>query len=462
MSGKSLKDKIKSIKIAKINKYKALFIASAIGVIPSLFRENKKISFQLPSPITAEIVVIGNDTISAAEFYKNITYNVPCDEWFYRKENKRYPLNILFNYGLLNEVRANKLEKSELTHHHQISSITYKEKIVDVSLTESNPASISYNISELEKNNSYETFLLKRNQPKEKTQVQMQEQETTPSPLLKKPIRVFYNKTQKKEGLGAMAFYMEHNNSITMTRLEADESIPEEERKALQKTFDERYNREDLMYNYDHEYHHYLNAQKGINKYGMSPEQMYLRKCHDELSANLKQFWKQREAYLKSGNDPKKLITKTTFYDDLVKSGKISPVYGGKISEKEMKYIAEGMQKVWIEYSLPFYRKAHVRYVENRIKTNPAYKTPEGTKEYYRILNEIYKYNVNGQELNLYPYIKEFSIPYDDMKEINKMKTDRGFIENDAISYVRDTKDKKSLNEYIALQKVKYAKKERR
>ena len=76
-------------------------------------------------------------------------------------------------------------------------------------------------------------------------------------------------------------------------------------------------------------------------------------------------------------------------------------------------------------------------------------------------MNEIYQYDVNGQKISLFPFVKEFRIPQKDKLAIDEMKKERGFIENDAISYVRDFGGKKALNEYIGAQKAKYMKKDR-
>ncbi|MDD4556331.1 MAG: hypothetical protein PHE89_03260 [Alphaproteobacteria bacterium] len=454
MTKQSLKDRLKKI---KINKYKSLFIAGSVALLPSLFKQHQTWQFNLPKKITADIIVIGADTISSQAFYENVKYFPEQKTWKYNHKNRDIDVYYLFDHKNSNLYNEEKLEKQHLVNRYDTAVISYKQKFINVT-SKSNPIPnlVNLNFNDLEGKNFYKTPYLSETQEVEKVEPQAKKADDF-SLVIKNQVEVMYNKSQESEGLGAKAFYLENENSITMVEYKADPSLPKEKRERLQEILDTRYNREDVLYNYDHEYQHFLNAKSGINGLGMTLEQTYRRRLHDELSANIKQFWKQREAYLQSGCQSNKLTSKTKFYHELIERGLIKPKLGEKISPQEQRYIAEGMQKAWDEKSRPFYQKSTLKYVRNRLKNNPAYKTKGSDEAYEKLLNDIYTYTVDGQTFNLRPYVKEFEINTQDGQELSAMREERGFIENDAISYQKQTKSKADFNRYIATQKTKHA-----
>lgn len=120
---------------------------------------------------------------------------------------------------------------------------------------------------------------------------------------------------------------------------------------------------------YAHEDWHYINGVNGIMNVGQSYEVKFVEVCMDEVSANLRQFLKQRKKYLESGKNPKYITSRFSFYHDLINEGKVVPT--DKISTKEQKLIAVGVFDAWMKDKFDLYSyKNYERTKFILLKTN--------------------------------------------------------------------------------------------
>jgi len=102
-----------------------------------------------------------------------------------------------------------------------------------------------------------------------------------------------------------------------------------------------------------HELKHRYNYQKGIWAYPLSLEDAYKVQMHDEISAHLANLIAARELYIKTGNveDITDMAEDCLFYRNAIVSKQIDPKSSDKEDfEKEMAFIVEGIQKMWMKY----------------------------------------------------------------------------------------------------------------
>lgn len=102
-----------------------------------------------------------------------------------------------------------------------------------------------------------------------------------------------------------------------------------------------------------HELKHRENYRKGIWAYALSLEDAYKVQMHDEISAHLANLIAAREVYIKTGNieDIIDMAEDCLFYRNAIVLEQIDPKSSDKEDfEKEMAFIADGIQKMWMKY----------------------------------------------------------------------------------------------------------------
>ena len=201
------------------------------------------------------------------------------------------------------------------------------------------------------------------------------------------------------------AYYNYDSNTITMNYLK---EAPQRSKSWI----------EGVLY---HELKHKENYQKGIWAYPLSLEDAYKVQMHDEISAHLATLIAAREEYIKTGNveDITAMAEDCLFYRNAIVLGKIDPKSSDKEDfEKEMAFIADGIQKMWMKYYAD-----HPLMMEECAVNGAAYYDVSGRyaqfyeKNYNRALKIMYK--VGGIDFSKY-LKKDVKIPEDGRKMLYK------------------------------------------
>ncbi|MBP5698818.1 MAG: hypothetical protein J6W96_04770 [Alphaproteobacteria bacterium] len=180
----------------------------------------------------------------------------------------------------------------------------------------------------------------------------------------------------------------------------------------------EGYNELNFQSNMVHEQKHSDNANEGIKGYWMSLEQYYKICRYDEISANIASLLYLREKYIQAKTDEEReQIAKArggefSFYFDAIKRGEIDPFTDNpeKFME-EMKFIAQGTQKMWMKNSLDWYNEGsltkHVQWYYNRIDdidvTNEHFNPNK--ENYLKAEQSLFRENLAG--IDFTPFIEE-------------------------------------------------------
>ena len=184
-----------------------------------------------------------------------------------------------------------------------------------------------------------------------------------------------------------------------------------------------------------HEQKHKDNAnegEKGIEGYWMSLEQYYKLCRYNEISANIAEVLYLREEYIQAKTDEEReQIAKTrdgefSFYFDAIKRGEIDPFTSDpeKFME-EMKFIAQGTQKMWMENHLDFYNEnqlpgqvlAYYNRIDNIFVTDRDFYPNEGN--YIFAKHIAFGTNLGG--IDFTPFIEELDFVPSAIKEADKM-----------------------------------------
>lgn len=154
-----------------------------------------------------------------------------------------------------------------------------------------------------------------------------------------------------------------------------------------------------------HEYQHFLNAKAGIMKSGHSYETKFSHFCMDEVSANIAQLLEQRQNYQKTG-DMNRITDRFDFYRQWVLT-QPQPL-SEKISEDEMKMIANGVFDAWKKDKFEIYEKNNFEIAKYRLKKADYNGCVDHPEEHRQIMHDVF--HING--MDFYKYIagreKEF------------------------------------------------------
>ena len=170
-----------------------------------------------------------------------------------------------------------------------------------------------------------------------------------------------------------------------------------------------------------HELKHRYNYQRGIWAYPLSLEDAYKVQMHDEMSAHLASLIAAREVYLKTGNveDITNVAEDCLFYRNAVVLEQINPKSRNKEDfEKEMAFMLEGVQKMWMKYYAE-----HPLMMEECAVNGAANYDVSGRYEqfygenYHRALKIMY--TIGGVDFSKY-LEKDIQIPEDGRKMLYK------------------------------------------
>lgn len=172
----------------------------------------------------------------------------------------------------------------------------------------------------------------------------------------------------------------EYNYDILRTR-EFISDNPEVQKKV------DKYNNK---YNctYEHEFQHYLNAQNGLRLWN-SYKIKFVECCLDEISANIAQLLAQRKNYLKNGKNFDYIDDRFAPYIDAIKSGEIAPT-ADKITEKEVKFIADTVFDCWMEDKYDLYEKRTNSRTIYYLQDAPFMATNDDFEKHNNIMQKIF------------------------------------------------------------------------
>ncbi len=164
-----------------------------------------------------------------------------------------------------------------------------------------------------------------------------------------------------------------------------------------------------------HETQHYLNAQKGCGSSNLNSnvdyEQFYKLCMADEISANMAELIYLREEYIKTKDIS--LFDKPngnfTFYKEAIQKGEIDPLSSDPEKfEKDMSFIMNGTQKMWMENYAPFYASNHTFFTCCYVLNKGQDMVPNN-KEYSKQLDLMY--TLGGINFNKYNNQDNFKLP---------------------------------------------------
>lgn len=104
---------------------------------------------------------------------------------------------------------------------------------------------------------------------------------------------------------------------------------------------------------YAHEFQHYLNTKNGLRLWN-SYKIKFVECCMDEISATIAQLLAQRENYLNNNGDLNFIDDRFASYKQAIQKGVLTP-NSGKISQKEIKFIADTVFDYWMENKFDLY-----------------------------------------------------------------------------------------------------------
>lgn len=137
---------------------------------------------------------------------------------------------------------------------------------------------------------------------------------------------------------GAAAYYSSAPNTVTTNYVKGD-------------SFGNKFNNSDTALL--HEQKHRDNYNQGLYEYPVSPEMAYKLNMHNEISANMVELLYLRQKYLQTGDlsiFEKEEGGRYIFYKEAVDKGEIKPRSPYQEDfDKEMRLIANGTQKMWLQ-----------------------------------------------------------------------------------------------------------------
>ena len=164
-----------------------------------------------------------------------------------------------------------------------------------------------------------------------------------------------------------------------------------------------------------HEYQHYLNMKSGMRNWNSYPTK-YVECCLDEVSANIAQCLEQRRNYVKHSRDLNYVTNRFKFYKDAVWDGAVYPRIG-KISEDELKFIANGVFDAWMHDKYELYEERNFERTRYYLQNAPYMATQDNKKAHDETMRKIF--NINGYDFWKYISVREQEI-YDRIPKHHK------------------------------------------
>ena len=155
-----------------------------------------------------------------------------------------------------------------------------------------------------------------------------------------------------------------------------------------------------------HEYQHYLNMKSGMRNWNSYPTK-YVECCLDEVSANIAQCLEQRRNYVKHNRDLNYVTNRFKFYKDAVWDGAVYPRMG-RISEDELKFIANGVFDAWMHDKYELYEERNFNRAKYYLQDAPYMATQENKKAHDETMKRIF--NINGYDFWKYISVREQEI----------------------------------------------------
>lgn len=166
---------------------------------------------------------------------------------------------------------------------------------------------------------------------------------------------------------------------------------------------------------YRHEYQHYLNMKSGMRNWNSYPIK-FAENCLDEISANIAQCLEQRRNYVKHNRDINYITHRFKFYKDAVWDGAVYPKMG-RISEDELKFIANGVFDSWMHDKYDLYEENNFSRTKYYLENAPYMATQENKKIHEETMKKIF--TINGYDFWKYISAREQEI-YDKIPKRHK------------------------------------------
>ena len=187
----------------------------------------------------------------------------------------------------------------------------------------------------------------------------------------------------------AAAYYSPANNSITENYVEGE---------------DNSFNQS--LATVAHEAKHRDNHLSGLDNLPMSLEQYYKTRCHDEISANIVELLQIRQQWLGAKSDSErseieKINPRFSFYFEALKEGKITNKHS-KVKEfdEEMKFIAQGVQNMWMSTLDYLCDKNHCEQTKNFLSRHDYDELAPNEANYRAYVDYVYK--IGGIDFGVY------------------------------------------------------------
>ena len=178
-----------------------------------------------------------------------------------------------------------------------------------------------------------------------------------------------------------------------------------------------------------HEQKHRDNHNAGMHNLPMNLEQYYKVCCHDEISATMTELLQLRQEYInaKTDKEREKIINsqsgnRFSYYFNAIKSKKINPLAQNSADfEKEMRFIAQQTQSMWMkQYSKVYDKAMHISMCQEFFDTH-YYKELKSNPQNYEKACKI-AYTIGG--IDFTKYMKDIPCINSNIKQIDKMIAD--------------------------------------
>ena len=187
----------------------------------------------------------------------------------------------------------------------------------------------------------------------------------------------------------AAAYYSPANNSITENYVEGE---------------DNSFNQS--LATVAHEAKHRDNHLSGLDNLPMSLEQYYKTRCHNEISANIVELLQIRQQWLVAKSDSErseieKINPRFSFYFEALKEGKITNKHSNvKEFDEEMKFIAQGVQNMWMSTLDYLCDKNHCEQTKNFLSRHDYDELAPNEANYRAYVDYVYK--IGGIDFGVY------------------------------------------------------------
>ncbi len=332
----------------------SLFVlgSTAISLLGIGWHSLKKAEKISQTEFTNKVVFLNNQRIPLQEFYENVSYQ--DGYWVYKdRKGKNRKIDFISDFvHKKNKIEAKKWLKNQKSLYHIVDTIYYRKV----------------------KNSGYET-----------SQENME----------------FIKGNKKYNHIFSAGLRTPHGICIRQFEpLEGEERCPQIDQ------FNTNLNKTE-----EHEAEHNRHEDPGkdldnptsMRQLGQSYELTFTEACWSEILANIKQLLAQHNDYMKNHQNLNKITSRFRFYRTALQKGTVRSVPVDRLSEKEVKFIADSVYFYWMLDKFPIY---HHKLMSRTIWVyNEKFANYNATREnkirHLRVMKD--KCIIGGY--NFYPYL---------------------------------------------------------